>query len=506
MQLRLNVDTAEPLSLQNQIFEQLRSLILDGQLRVGEILPATRALSEQLNVSRNTVALAYERLASEGYIESRGSVGTFVSADIPESTLQSISGTHLENVPASTRHRRSVARPRAQALVNPHRNRLIADFSVGRPAPDSFPHQVWAKLIAARLKSAGSALTEYRDPAGYIELRQEIASHLRSARGVTAHPNHLIIVGGCQDGLNLVCRMLVKKPGSPAIVESPCYQGAAYLFESFNAKLFPVDVDDKGIEVTRLPDIKKGIAYVTPSHQYPLGVTMSLDRRLELLRWASRTDSYIIEDDYDSDFRFHGSPMTALKGLDRDGRVIYLGTFSKSIGAGIRIGYVVMPPGMAAAATAMKTLMNNGQPWLEQAVLADFMSSGGFKRHLRKIRMLYLARRNALLGALTSHFGESEVIGDDAGMHLAWRVPDEFPSASEIQARALETGVGVYTLSSGAAVDFDPDRRGDRHLVLGFSSLSEDKIKEGISRLAAALKTEREPAPAPELSVYPEVL
>lgn len=463
-------------------------MILEGRLRSGEPLPATRVLSEQLSISRNTISLAYERLMAEGYIESHRSRGTFVSSQIPEDALYT--ATHGEVRSAARRARRparnGTADVRAQMLVNPNRKKLTADFWVGRPDPGSFPRKTWATLIARRLKMASAALTEYRDPAGLIDLRKAIADRLRPSRSIVASADQIIVVGGSQDGLNLASRLLVE-PGTPAVVESPCYQGAAFLFESFGAKLVPVPVDQRGINCSLLPDIRNAICYVTPSHQYPLGVTLPLERRFELLAWAAQTNSYIVEDDYDSDFRFHGAPIAALKGLDRAERVIYLGTFSKCLGAGLRLGYVILPDDLIARARQMKTLMNNGQPWLEQATLADFMTSGGYDRHIRRIRNLYLSRRNALVAALRRHFDESEIIGDEAGMHLAWRLPQGLPPAHEVERLGLEAGVGVYTLATGAAVSFDAKPDNDRYLVLGFSSLSEQEIDAGIAALAAAL-------------------
>lgn len=465
-------------------------MILEGRLRPGEPLPATRALSEQLGISRNTTSLAYERLAAEGYIESRKSVGTFISLQIPEDALYT--ATHgeadmrLRGARRTPRRKDGLREFRAQALVNPHRRKLIADFWVGRPDPGSFPHKTWARLISRRLQTAGSALTEYRDASGLMDLRRAIADRLRPARSIVASADQIVVVGGCQDGLNLVSRMILE-PGAAAVVESPCYQGAAFLFESFGAKVIPVPVDERGLDCRHLPDIKNAIAYVTPSHQYPLGVTLSLERRLELLAWAAQTGSYILEDDYDSDFRFHGAPIAALKGLDRADRVIYLGTFSKCLGAGLRLGYVVFPQDLVARARQVKTLMSNGQPWLEQAALADFMESGGYERHIRRIRKLYLARRNTLLSSLKKHFHECEVIGDEAGMHLAWHLPRNLPSADEIERLALEAGVGVYTLASGAAVNFGPAPESDRYLVLGFSSLTDKEIRTGVARLADAI-------------------
>jgi GntR family transcriptional regulator / MocR family aminotransferase len=491
MPLLMSLSQDEKLGLQYQVFEQLRSMILGGSLQCGAKLPATRHLSETLGVSRNTVALAYARLTDEGYIETRESVGTFVSSHIPDSALLAATVP-----PKAQRHRDGGHSPanssfmvdvRPLTLVNPHTRRLIADFWVGRPDAKSFPIKTWSKLISRRLLSAGPALTEYKDPAGFIDLRQAIADHLRPARGITTSADQIIIVGGCQDGLNLVCRMMLSK-GNAAVIETPCYQGAAYLFESFGAKIHAVPVDKKGLVTSRLPEIPNTIAYVTPSHQYPMGVTLSLDRRLELLAWAARTNSYILEDDYDSDFRFKGPPVAALKGLDRLGRVIYLGTFSKCMGAGLRIGYAVLPAGLEEKARRFKTIMNNGQPWLEQAALADFMTSGSYASHLRRIRRLYLARRNALVESLRRHFGTGEVLGDEAGMHLVWRLPDHLPPAHKVEEIALSAGIGVYTVSSGGAAHFGPTGNSDRFLVLGFSSLSEKEIELGISRLADALE------------------
>lgn len=490
MSLPLNLQTSNAISLQTQIFEQVRTMILEGRLRPGERLPATRALSDQLGIARNTAALAYDRLSAEGYIETKPSVGTFISSQIPEGALYvtSQSGARPASIGATRRTVGNRAHPgiRSQALVNPRRGELKVDFWVGRPDPASFPRKAWARLIAKRLQSAESALTEYRDPSGLRDLRKAIADRLRPTRNIATSADEVLIVGGVQDGLNLLSRLLLR-PGSAAVVESPCYQGAAFLFESYGAKIVPVPVDERGLDCRKLPDVKNAVVYVTPSHQYPLGVTLTLERRLELLAWAAETNSYILEDDYDSDFRYRGAPLTALKGLDRMERVIYLGTFSKCLGAGLRLGYVVVPPELVERARHMKTLMNNGQPWLEQATLADFMASGGYDRHVRNIRRLYLSRRNALLSALERYFPGGKIIGDEAGMHLAWRMPDGFPPSNEVEEIAIEAGVGVYTLTSGAATNFEMTNDKDPHLVWGFASVPEDDITMGVARLAEAL-------------------
>lgn len=495
MQLNLSLSENRKLNLQNEIFEQIRLMILDGCIKPGEPLPATRTMSLQLQVSRNTMTIAYDRLRAEGYIETKRSVGTFVSSQLPDSALYASASTNRAD-PADDRARDLMpATPalRSQAIVNPHRKKLTVDFWVGRPDPNSFPLRTWSQLITKRLVAPGSNLTEYREPWGLAELREQIAKHIRRARGIIAEPSDVIILGGCQDGLNLVCRLLVLE-GTPAIIEAPCYQGAAFLLESFRAKLYPVPVDEKGIRVDQLPNVTNAIVYVTPSHQYPLGVTLSLERRLELLNWASRTGSYIVEDDYDSDFRYHGSPVTALKGLDRSDRVIYLGTFSKCMGAGLRLGYAILPSRMRDASRHMKALMNNGQPWLEQAALADFMANGSYLHHLRRIRRQYMARREALLSALEQHFGECRTLGAPAGMHLAWQIPENLPAASAIERAALSRGVGVYTPTSGGSTYLGEDPRGDRILILGFTSLSEKEIYTGIERLAKAIRAK---APSP---------
>ena len=489
VQLSIILAESDKNTLQNQIFDQIRSMILNGQLKCDDPMPTTRELSSQLGVSRNTAVLAYERLIAEGYIRTKPYVGTFVSPDLPDTAF--LSADH--RTPQTEEQGAAIEVPppcgalRTHRLADPERRRLAADFWVGRPDARSFPLKAWSHHIKNRLKAVGSNLTSYNDAAGLMELRRAVAKHLAPARGVVADPEQIIIVGGCQDGFNLVGRLLVT-PGSTAVVESPCYQGAAFVLESLGATLYPVPVDQDGLDVSRLPKTRGAVAYVTPSHQYPIGVTMSLQRRLELLAWATQYDAYIMEDDYDSDFRFIGSPLTALKGLDRNERVIYLGTFSKCMGPGLRLGYVVLPRRLAEAGRRMKMLMNNGQSWLEQAAMADFMSSGEFGRHLRRIRQLYRDRRDALLGALRNHFGACEIYGDQAGMHLVWKLPDGFPDAAEVEKRGLAAGVGVCSLATGSALRFDDINGGDRLLMLGFVALTEKEIETGIARLAQALK------------------
>ncbi len=490
MQLTISFDTSSDRSLQTQLFEQIRGMIVKGRLKASDPIPGSRELSEQLGVSRNTVMLAYERLLAEGYIESRHSVGTFVSACIPEKGLYldrpkpiSRANSECERIP---QEHGVVFHGRAQNMINPHRDEIDIDFWAGRPDAKSFPLKLWRRIMNRCLLQAGSDLTDYHDPQGNFALRQAIADHLGPARGISATPEQVIIVNGIQDGLTILANLLVAE-ASPVVLENPCYQGAAYVFESRRAEVFPVDVDANGLIASDIPEVQYSIAYVTPSHQYPTGVTLSLERRIAILEWALRTRSYVIEDDYDSDFRYSGSPLTALKGLDAHGSVIYLGTFSKCMGAALRLGYMVVPQELVEPARTLKTLSSSGQPWLEQMAMAEFIECGAFARHLRRIRQTYLKRRDHLAQELRRQFGDVVLAGLDGGMHFVWQLPPNWPTAYEVSARALAEGVGVYSANNGAACMPGSKANGDRCLVLGYCPLNEEELSEGVQRLGTFL-------------------
>lgn len=486
MELPLSLDRATSETLQSQVFEQLRQLILSGALRPGAKLPPSRFLAERTDISRNTATLAYERLASEGYIETRGKLGTYVSSALPDALFTDGTSNQSERESGSSESvdKRSplLCYAGQPAIANFSREQSVAtDFWIGRSEPSIFPTKLWRQITDRKLSSINHFMTEYGDPAGLRELRVEIAKHLGRSRGMPISPDQVIVSNGSQDALNLVCR-LVDPRQHPFYIENPCYQGAAFLFNSIATRVVPIPIDDEGLIVDKLPNNKSGVLFVTPSHQYPTGVTLSLSRRIRLLKWAQSTNSYVIEDDYDSDFRYDGPPLTALAGLDRFNRVFYLGTFSKSIGAGLRLGYAIVPPHLAEAARVAKSQMNSGQPWLEQAVLAEFLSSGHFYRHLRRARTLYKARRDRLKSALEKHFGPVKLYGSESGLHVVWRLPPDSRPAPEIEQLARSCGVGVYALNSGAAYDFDGSARQDL-LVLGYSSVSELKIDKAVSIL-----------------------
>ena len=489
MQVPLQLDRASGEPLQSQLAAQLRNLILSGRIRPGASIPSSRELANLLNVSRNTVIAAYERLSTEGYIESSRASGTFVSKNVLAAPVREAEAEDRDaQVQASSERRRDrlVFRGRPQRVINLDAPRPPIDFFVGRPHVQSFPRKTWRRLLLKNIAIGAYGLAEYSDPAGLLDLRQAIADHLGPARGIRTTAAQIIITGGIQEALNVVSRLLIQ-PGTPVVIEDPCYQGAAFTFESYGAELIPTAVDLAGLQVRRLPERAVSVAYVTPSHQFPVGATMPLNRRLQLLEWANRVGAYIVEDDYDSDFRYDGPPLTALAGMDSTGAVIYVGTFSKAIGAGLRVGYMVVPPELVQPACHVKTILNNGNGWLNQAALADFIRSGGYVRHLRRIQKENKSRLQALAKAVGESLPGATITGDQGGMHVMLHLPANGPTAPELETHIRPLGVGLYSLRSGAAIDFKNTRYSERGLVLGYSSLSEAQIMKGIARIGDAV-------------------
>lgn len=489
MQLSIRIDFRSPHTLQAQIVEEFHDLIHGGRLRPGSEIPSSRELSEQLHVSRNTVMEAYERLIEEGYLYTQRAVGTFVTEVVPD---DSISTPTPQPRPRTPSHDRVVTLPLPYTgrgppgLYNPNPRTLLYDFALGRTDPGSFPEKTWRRLILDCLGGAPARMSEYIDPAGLPELRQLITNFLGPARRMVVSPEQVIIVAGCQQGLNLAAHLFIGT-STHVVMEAPCYRGAAFLFESYGAKLVPVPVDRLGMDVGRLPEGPVQLVYVTPSHQFPTGATLSLDRRIALLEWAAKIGAYILEVDYDADFRYEDSPLPSLHALDRHGCVIYMSSFSRSIGPGLRLGYVVVPRDLIRAATTIKALTDNGLPWLEQATLAGFIRDGSLVNHLKRIRYTYRRRRDALIRALHSHFGDVEISGAESGMHLVWRLPRDLWPAHELQMTARSSGVGVYSLQDSPTHLYEHMEDRDRILLLGYTSLTEEQIEQGVARLAAAV-------------------
>jgi GntR family transcriptional regulator/MocR family aminotransferase len=489
MQLALEIDLSAA-SLQAQVFKQIHALILSGRLLPGTRLPGSRALSEQLGVSRNTIILVYETLIAEGYLESREGAGTYVARSLPDKSLSRASGGVRSPLllkpielclPVVSAPRQEIA-PRE----------ILYDFAIERTDAASFPHNVWRRLTNWRMRSSKFNLTYHGTPKGLRELRETIASYLGAARGIACSPEQIVIVTGVQQALNVAAHLFVRA-GTTVAMEAPGCSATAHLFRAYGARILPVPIDQSGMMTKHLPQSPSGVAVVTPSRHYPMGYMLSTSRRKALFNWANQTDGHIVELDFDTEIRYEGSPPPALKGVDRQDRVVYLGSFSSSIGPGLRVGYMALPSDLVEPAVQAVSFLDHGfpctgVPWLEQAVVNDFIESGAFDKHLRKIRRTYMARRNCLVTSIQRHFGSVQMNPATCGTHLVWELPAKFPSAPEVQELMSQNQVGVYTLRDRNIAGADYLENCDRFLLLGFASLPEPGIEQGVSRLAAALR------------------
>src|SRR5713226_10284815 len=372
-------------------YEELRAAILEGQLKPGARLPATRDLAEQYRLSRATVVAAFEQLKSEGYVEGRVGAGTYVSQVLPDELLQ-VGRISRER----TAHVRRVAwssYARRLKLFRGGEPRITRAFRANQAALDAFPTTLWGQVSARRLRRASTQLLAGGEALGYRPLRQAVAEYLNTSRGVKCSTEQVMIVSGVQEALERTAHLLLD-PGDPVWVEEPGYPGAAIVFRAVGAKVCPVPVDAEGLDLElgqrRWKHAK--LVYVTPAHQFPLGVTMSLRRRLALLEWARRSRTLILEDDYDSEYRYSGRPIPALQGLDRAGVVIFAGSFNEVLFPALRLGYLVVPPAMVDGFAAGQSVSMRHAPLLDQAVLCDFITEGDFARHIRRMRELYAER------------------------------------------------------------------------------------------------------------------
>lgn len=491
MQITLSIDRKSATSLQIQIFDGMRELILCGTLKPGVLVPSSRALALELRISRNTVINAYERLMNEGYLKARPAGHTYVNDEIPHDMHfnkmlpAKVVGEQIDpsfQPPTVTFHGPELK------VVTRNASKIKIDFWATRSNPESFPIKIWRRSVGKVIWRAANALTEYGDPSGLRQLREAIAEHLGPARGFRPDPDQIIIVHGVQEGLNIIARLFIRE-GTRVATESPCFQGATSVFEIYGAKLDPVPVDENGIQVERLFNTPARLVYLTPSHQFPTGYSLSLKRRLQIIEWAGEVGAILIEDDYNGDFSHEGSPIMALAGLDKCGSVMYLGTFSKSLGPGLRIGYMVVPKFLIDRAIAIKRLLDTGNSWLDQAVLADFMQNGSYTQHLRRVRQNYRSRRDCLVDSLRSQFGDVHLSGLSGGMHLMWHLPSTFPNAAVLEQMARARGVAVYSLGSAPVRDFGYGPYSERALILGYSSLNERGISEGIRIIAEIIQS-----------------
>jgi GntR family transcriptional regulator / MocR family aminotransferase len=485
------LDHGSSAPLYRQLYERLRAAILSGQLEDGARLPSTRALASAIGVSRTTTALVYDQLLMEGYIESRVGAGTHVAqlrARPPED--QKAGNQSLPNatsqIPAelSQRGRALLHASPPGELYSSSRASVASPFRAGQPDTQAFPYQLWAKLLAKRARHSLQTTTHYQEAAGYYPLREAIAAHIGITRGVRCTPEQVLITAGSQGALDLAARVLLD-PGDTAWVEDPGYLGARGALLAAGAQVVPVPVDTEGIDVAaghRLAPHAR-IVSVTPSHQFPTGITMSLSRRVALLEWARQAQAWILEDDYDSEYRFSGRPLEALQGLDNGQRVIYIGTFSKVLFPTLRLGYVVVPPELVAGFVAMRRFIDVHVPILEQVALADFMIQGHFTRHLRHMRTRYTERRNVLIEALRRECGDLlDVQVPEAGMHLVAWLPAHLDDRA-VARLVLEQGIEIAPISKFCIA---PPSRGG--LMLGYANASSEELRDGVRKLARALR------------------
>ncbi|MBN9514429.1 MAG: PLP-dependent aminotransferase family protein [Alphaproteobacteria bacterium] len=454
------------LPLQEQLYRRIRAVIATRQLTPGEKLPSVRTLASELGVARGTVDATYARLAGEGYLLSRGPAGTIVSPEL-----------QVDALPARA------VRDTLKLAPEEDSGAELRPFQLGLPALDAFPRALWARLTARAAKRLSGGALGYPAYAGLPDLREAIASYLAVSRGVLCHATQVVVTGGYQDALSLMARLLLR-PGDGVWFEEPGYFLARHALETASAQVLPIPVDDQGLDVEFAQEKapRARLAVVTPAHQSVLGVALSLARRQKLLAWASETNAWIVEDDYDGEFHYVGRKLPALKSLDLADRVIYAGSFSKTLFPGLCLGYLVLPHSLIQQVIEAKRATAHGEPVLGQRVVADFLSDGHFGRHLKRMRGLYAARRDALASALRNAFGDRlEMTLRPGGMHLLARFPDAKDDVDLVR-RALRHRLLPSALSAQYL-----GRTNDSGLMLSFTNIPEEQALSRAKALARAL-------------------
>ena len=467
------------------LYSSLRAEILDGRLRPGTRLPSTRDLASQYSLARGTIVNAFEQLESEGYIDGSVGSGTYVSKVLPEKLLHVASGVPARRAVPGYRQPVISDYGRAARLFRGYETRPIRAFRANLPALDLFPTNVWTKITVRCLRRIAIRQLMGCDPLGYMPLRQAVTEYLTRARGVRCFPEQVAIVSGVQEALDLAGRLLLK-PGDRVCVENPGYPGAVLAFQAFGAKILAAGVDNEGARVDQIPVQSVRLIYVTPGHQFPLGATMSLARRLRLLEWARKSGAVIFEDDYDSEYRYSGRPIPALQGLDENGMVVYAGSFSKVLFPALRLGYMVVPARLMDYFEAILSLTIRHAPLLEQLVLTDFMTEGHFGRHLRRMRQVYGERLSALLEEARQRLaGLLEISNIEAGLQTAGWLCGGI-NAESAAAVAAERNIDVIPMGR-----YRCDRVVPEGLQLGFAAIETKEIRRGVRELAIALEHEQ---------------
>lgn len=483
----LNANSSVP--LYQQLYDGLREAILTGQLKAKTRLPSTRTLAKELNVSRNTVMNAFEQLLMEGYLEGKVGAGTYIAQTLPDELLHtnfvrervkepiqansglSKRGELLASIPVSVAQRYKISLDNATPFQN------------GLPAYDGFPFRMWAKMVSNAWQNLPAKAFGYGASGGYKPLREAVANHLATTRAVKCSPEQVIIVSGSQQALDLTSRLLLD-PGDPVWVEDPCYMGAYSALRAAGAKIIPIPVDNEGIDVSQgiIKSLQARLVYVTPSHQFPLGMAMSLARRVALLEWAKSSNAWILEDDYDSDFRYIGRPIASLQGLDSEGRVIYIGTFSKVLSPTLRLGYLVVPPSLVDAFTSARALSDRHSPQVEQMVLTDFIAEGHFSQHIRRMRALYSERQQALVQAAKEYAtGLLTVTANETGMHTIGWLPEGSDDIA-ISKKLISKQIIAYPLSM-----YSIEAKCPPGLLLGYAGFRPEDIFIAMKKMATVL-------------------
>jgi GntR family transcriptional regulator/MocR family aminotransferase len=475
----VTLDRRAALPIHRQIYEGYRQAILDGRVRPGQRLPSTRALAQDLAVSRVVVVTAFAQLAAEGYVTSRVGAGTVVSSELPDSPPLRV---RLRAVrPGPRRVNKSPLPPFDEPW-----SKLRGPFRLSQPALDAFPLALWSRLAVRQVRRLPAQHMVYGDAQGLPALREALAAHLATFRSVACDADQILVVSGSQQALTLAFRALLA-PGDAAWLEEPGYHGARDALLLAGARIVPVPVDDDGLDVdagVRRAEGARGV-YVTPSHQYPLGSAMSAARRVQLLDWARRAGAWIVEDDYDSEYRYDGRPLASLHGLDRDARVVYVGTFSKILFPALRVGYLVVPRDLVRHFRRLRSATDIFPAPATQAVLAAFIAEGHFARHLRRMRTLYAERRRVLVAGLERELGGDgvRVVGGAAGMHLVALLPEGTDDRA-LALRAVRAGLSVAPLSECYA----EARRARPGMVLGFGSTRPREMAAAVKRLAEVIR------------------
>lgn len=463
--LWIPIDRSLDIPLIRQVYQQIRERILNGDLQSGEKLPSTRELSFELIVSRNVILEAYDQLMAEGFLVARRGSGTFVAE-----------GTFLKQ------NKKTPLIPSMNWDADKNKDDHIINFRSGIPALDLFPRKTWAKLSYAVWNDTSPSTFGYDIPEGRPELRQVLSRYLLKTRGVDCHPEQIVITSGATQALTLVSKLILS-PNDMVIIEDPITNDIQTIFKTPGSSLYPIPVDEYGMKTSLLPLNKNPkLVFITPSHQFPLGGTLPIQRRIQLINYSRKTNCYLIEDDYDSEFRYEGTPVSSLQGLEPD-RVLYIGSFSKILSPALRIGYVILPSYLIEKCRRLKWFSDLHTPSLDQLILARFIDEGYLERHITKMKKIYKKRRDYLIHCIKTTFpNEANIFGYSTGLHLIVELID-FHFSKEALKQIEQFGVKVYPVE-GHTIE-----KGKHHnqIILGYGHLNNEEIKEGVTRLYEAI-------------------